>query len=200
MNNFTEKSFEANIPIKYLCEISYNSTGKKIFIYSSDKFFSLEGYRDELEKIGALPVQLKIADTVVFGKDTAYLIEFKSGKYDNISSKDLKNQFLASKEFFNYIENHNINKFYCILVIEKFVYGISENIKRLMKKHYSSRSFLRERINIVNSDIKNNGMDEIRVLTTVDFIKEFNISLCDVNNTCDNKPSNNLKCKFKDLS
>ena len=202
MNSFLCKNYDNIIPIKYLCDISYNITGKRIFIYSSDKFFSVEDYRNVLENRGEIPRGLNAVDAVIFNKKSIELIEFKSGKYDNISTKLLKDQFIDSKIILNTLDDINTNDIKCILVVEKFIYHLSENLKRLKNKIRKTKckstlSFLKERISNINIEIKKNRMEEIKILFVNDFIQKYDVALCDLNNTCTVKPKNISKCEFK---
>ena len=197
MNNLLKKPIVDPIPIRYLCDISYDTRNKKIFIMSNEKFFCMEDYRDNV----ASALGFNITDTVVFDDDSATLIEFKSGKYENISTTQLKDQFIGSKKFFDYTKKYNLKEYYCVVVINVFVYGLKEKInylknKSLKKKGSRELVFLEERISEVNNDIRNNGMNPIRVMKSVDFIKKYDIHLCDYDDTCSKKPRK-VKCKLK---
>ena len=202
MNSFLFKPFSEIIPIKYLCDISYNITDKRIFIHSNDRLFCMEDYRNEMENCGCIPKGLNVVDTVIFNEKSASLIEFKSGIYGNISTKLLKDQFIDSKTIISNIRECYIDDFKCIIVIEMFVYHISENLKRLKSnckknKPQSTLLFLKERISNINVEIKKNKMHEIEVLFASEFIQKYNINLCDIHNTCVIKPKIISKCEFK---
>lgn len=184
---------KTHFDLDYCCVVSLDTTNNKIFIYSNKKIINFEKFKKNCDRLDPSFNSYSSADSIIIKEKVLYVVEFKSGKYDNISTNDVKKQFIDTKKILHHFFDLNDNQFKCILVVERFLYSFSENIKKLYSDGVHS---LKCRFDIIKSCIVPNEFSGASLIQKDDFLTMFNIKLCDCNNKCANQPIEIKFCKF----